>query len=159
MSLQYVIDGYNIINHPLFPHSNKQNQNSQSLLLSTIIKRRLCGSLKNKVIIVFDGYPAPVTSDYENIMVVFSRKIDADEKIKKIIEESGVRRNMIVVTNDKEVSFVIKSLGAKSMCVEDFLGKNRQEAMDSKEASSYELNYSQKHYITEELKKLWLKEK
>ncbi|MBM3250334.1 MAG: NYN domain-containing protein, partial [Candidatus Omnitrophica bacterium] len=64
MSLQYVIDGYNIINHPQFSRTQKSPEDPVGSLLWLIRSKRLTGSAKNKVIVVFDGYPKSVDADY-----------------------------------------------------------------------------------------------
>lgn len=160
MSLQYVIDGYNIINHPLFERSREQNGQPALNIISFVRQKRLTGSLKNKIILVFDGFPQGPSnnSGYGEVSVIFSRKISADEKIKKIVEGSLNRKNIIVVSNDKEIKFAVNSLGACSMQIEEFVGKKeKNHKPPKKESLKDELNYSQKHNINEELMRIWLK--
>ncbi|MFZ2938405.1 MAG: NYN domain-containing protein [Candidatus Omnitrophota bacterium] len=160
MSLQYVIDGYNIINHPLFERSHKQSGQPALNIISFIRQKRLTGSLKNKIILVFDGFPQTSSNncDYGEVSVIFSRKISADEKIKKIVEESLNRKNIIVVSNDREIKCAVNSLGACSMQIEAFVNKKEKNHKPAKKESlKDELNYSQKHDINEELEKAWLK--
>lgn len=159
MSLQYVIDGYNIINHPLFERSRKQNGQPALNIISFISQKRLTGSLKNKIILVFDGFPQCPSnnSGYGEVSVIFSRKISADEKIKKIVEGSLNRKNIIVVSNDREIKFAVNSLGACSMQIEEFVGrKEKSQKRTRKQSLKDELNYSQKHDINEELTRIWL---
>jgi len=161
MSLQFIIDGYNLLNHPQFRRASKEALPAASVL-AFIRAGNLTGSAKNKVIIVFDGYPPGYTSqdDLGGAVVIFSRKISADEKIKKLVEETSNRKNIYVVTNDKEIKFMIKSLGAHALAIEDFIKEEKMAksaASKRKEVSNDELNYTQKHNINEELKKLWLK--
>ena len=76
MSLRYAIDGYNIIKHPLFTQqAAKKIQDSRIFLLEFIRINRLCGSRKNKITVVFDGYPDSRYPGYdEDMEVIFSRK-------------------------------------------------------------------------------------
>jgi len=160
MSLQYVIDGYNFINHHRFIRRYKHTKDSTLSLLEFIKTKRLTGSPKNKLIIVFDGFPPNSASgpDTNNAVIIFSRKISADEKIKNIVEQSANRKNMVVVSDDKEIKFIVKSLGAQSMGIEEFIkSKEGAGAVQEEEERRGELNYSQVQEINQELKKLWLK--
>lgn len=159
MSLRYVIDGYNMINHPLFERFHKQSGQPALGIISFIRKKRLTGSLKNKIILVFDGFPQASNSnrDYGEVSVIFSHKISADEKIKKIVEESLNRKNIIVVSNDREIKSAVNSLGACSMQIEAFVNKKeKSRKLAIKEPLKDELNYSQIHDINEELTRAWL---
>lgn len=165
MSLQYVIDGYNIINHPLFSsRAKKFKADIQSALIWFIRTNKLTGSMRNKLIIVFDGYP-PVSmqsSSDSDTDIIFSRKISADEKIEQIVEKSTRRSGIVVVSNDKQICFVAKSLGARAMPVEEFLDKEtkaKDRLAKHKADDEDKLNYTQMHKINEELKEIWLKQK
>ena len=79
-----------------------------------------------------------------------------------MVEESANRKNIIVVSDDKEIKFMIRSLGAQHLSIEDFIGRDEGPAeakgkKKSKELSKQELNYTQMRDIDEELKKIWLK--
>lgn len=157
MSLQYIIDGYNIINHRLFPRNNKKPAQGPAALIYLIKSGKLCGSLKNEAVIVFDGYPADISISQladSRLRVVFSGDSSADDKIKRIAEGLKDKKNTIVVSDDKEISLFIKLCGIKSMSVEDFIGK--PSAVIKAEEAKQELNYSQIAKINAELKKIWL---
>jgi len=160
MSLHYVIDGYNIINNPLYARTDKHAGNPCRGLESFISSRRLSGSRNNKVTFVFDGYPSPDFRGPEgNFGFVFSRKISADDKIKRIIEDSGERKNIIVVSDDRELKSIAKLLGAGVCDVAEFIkAKEERKAANLRESIKPELNYTQIHQINQELKKIWLKE-
>ncbi|MCX5704284.1 MAG: NYN domain-containing protein, partial [Candidatus Omnitrophica bacterium] len=95
----------------------------------------------------------------ENACIIFSRKISADEKIKMLVEETANRKSTVVVSDDKEIIFMVRSLGAHPMSVAGFIGAKEKSRprVSREEAQDIELNYSQRHRINEELKKLWLK--
>lgn len=160
MSLQYIIDGYNVINHPLFNRLHKQTEDQPKGLLTFIKTKRLTGSLKNRIILVFDGYPKSTTLDLndENVTVIYSRRISADEKIKMIIEEQSHRKNIVAVSDDRQICFMAKSLGARSIGIEEFI-KAKEKSVDKqkRELLKPELSYSQMHKINQELSKIWLK--
>ena len=120
---------------------------------------RLYGSRNNKIIVVFDGYP---DSRYPNpdteIEVIFSRKESADEKIKRMVAESGNVKNIVVVSDDKEIKFFSRSSGALVQGIEEFL-KLKEKIKEKKEdLFKPELTYSEMHKINQELRNIWLKE-
>ncbi len=161
MSLRYIIDGYNLINHPLFSRAQKHSSDPSTALTAFIKIHRLTGSLKNKATIVFDGYPPSSgwNCGDSGINVIFSRDISADDEIKIIVEQSADRKNIIVVSDDREIKFCAKSLGAQSKGIEDFIGVKEKSRNDRKQANLAEqkLNYSQMQEINQELKRIWLK--
>ncbi len=89
-------------------------------------------------------------------MVIFSRVESADERIKKLLELIPNPKNVVVVSDDKEIIFFAKSCGAKSQSVEGFLSFQDKERSARAGAPVPEITYTQMHKINEELKKLWL---
>jgi len=120
--------------------------------------KKSSASPHNKFWVVFDGYPdSPIdNSDKGNIMVVFSRVESADERIKKLLELIASPKNVVVVTDDKEIKFFARSCGAKTQSVEDFLSFQTREQIIRANAPEPEITHTQMHKINEELKKLWL---
>ena len=160
MSLQYVIDGHNITKHNAFTRNIKTRLDLRNALLPFIKNNHLTGSPKNAIIIVFDGYPdAFCQSGSGSDEVIFSFDISADEKIIKLIEKSIRRKDTIVVTDDRELRFLARSLGVNVIGVEDFIRPKEKDGKRKKEEAETELTFTQKHDIDEELKKIWLKEK
>jgi predicted RNA-binding protein with PIN domain len=166
MSLAYVIDGYNIIHHTGFSTSKSNFKDDRLALLELIYSCRLCGSRRNSITVVFDGYSDEASLKENNfaIKVVFSFDITADEKIKRIVEESINTKTIVVVSDDRQVSSSAKHLGAKSLGVEEFLGileKKRNSSKKNNKLKSVEpkknLSYTQAKNINDELKDLWLK--
>jgi len=159
MSLRYIIDGYNLINHPLFARSHKRIKYPQLALLEFIRSKNLTGSYKNKVTVVFDGYldlPQHKESDFE-IKVLFSGQETADEKIKKMLEGSSNCRTTVVVSDDREIKFFAKLSGARAMNIEEFAGPRAGSVDKARETVKPGLNYSQVNKINQELSKIWLK--
>jgi len=165
MSLQYLIDGYNIINHSQFNrHLNAKIKDRHAFLLEFIRVKKLCGSPNNKIIVVFDGYP-PVLylrQNKVNLDVVFAKNETADERIKRMVEQSGNPKNIVVVSDDKEIKFFIKSMGAQYISVEEFIrGQDTEGFLKRKdtEASDLkpELTQRQIYSINQELRKIWLR--
>ncbi|MCK9602947.1 MAG: NYN domain-containing protein [Candidatus Omnitrophica bacterium] len=162
MSLQYIIDGYNIINHRLFSRkNNKKIQGPRKLLLEFIMANRLCGSRRNKAVIVFDGYPESLKqeTDAGEIKVIYSKDDSADERIKQMLERAGNPKTVIVVSDDKEIKFFTKSFGARAMSIEEFIKPKEKANDDEEDLSSHpKLTYTQMSRINKELRQVWLKQ-
>ncbi|MBU3959148.1 MAG: NYN domain-containing protein [Candidatus Omnitrophica bacterium] len=161
--MQYIIDGYNVINHPLFcPGHKKIKKDCRIVFLELIRTKRLCGSPKNKVTVVFDGYAniPELKRDHSDIDVIFSREETADEKIKKLIERCDKPGNIAVVSDDKEIKFFARALGSRSVSVEEFIRpRENSPGIEEKDILKPELTYSQILRINQELKEVWLKNK
>ncbi len=160
MSLQYIIDAYNLTNHPQF-NPVKSTAGIHNSLADFIRINRLSGSKNNKIILVFDGFPPhgqEIPSE-AGLACVFSRKIEADELIKKIVEESACPRNIIVVSDDKQVQLMSRLLHARVCGVEEFICGKKDKAVPiaGLDSDDTKLNYSAMQKINEELKKKWLK--
>jgi predicted RNA-binding protein with PIN domain len=160
MSLHYIIDGYNILHHPNLAPANKEIHNPKAALLEFIKANRLTGSLKNKISLVFDGYPDASGKNGNNadIEIIFSRHESADERIKRMVENSSSRKNIIAVSDDKEIRFCVKAAGAACLSVEEFTHlKVRPSHLQKTDTRKTELSYSQIQKINQEFKKIWLK--
>jgi len=161
MSLQYIIDAYNLINHPAFKPVSKSALNIQHALADFIRLNRLTGSKNNSMVLVFDGYP-PRSEDIprENGLVcMFSRAKEADELISKIIEDSASPKNIVVVSDDKEVQLTSRFLHAQICNIQEFIcgKKDNRSATDLKLAAvDFKLSYAKMQKINAELRKKWL---
>ncbi len=160
MSLLYIVDAYNLINHQAFKPSLK-SVNIQQALADFIKSNNLTGSKNNRVILVFDGYPAQAATIPEevNLVCMFSKKIEADESIKRIIENSSSPKNIVVVTDDKEVQLISRFLHANVCSVEEFISSkpNKNQAFTKKyDLDDPKLSYTKIQKINAELIKKWL---
>jgi len=169
MSLQFVIDGYNIIHHPLFKSSKNSNPNPRARLIELIQAYHLAGSTNNKVIVVFDGFFSDHGSAevFTDIRVIFSEEVSADDKIKEILESSQNSKNTVVVSDDREIIFSARSSRAKVKSVEEFLaplagddcgGKDNRLAKERREQSK-DLTYAQMEEINRQMRKRWINDK
>jgi predicted RNA-binding protein with PIN domain len=159
MSLTYLVDGYNCTGNPAFASGHKKSQDHRTALFDFIRARRLCGSAKNRLVVVFDGYPPPegFRCAQENAEVVFSRNQTADERIARLVDASAQRRNLVVVSDDKQVKFQAKTAGAGYMAVEDFFRLKETRKAARRDDLKPEINCTQMHRINQELRDLWLK--
>ena len=122
MSLQYIIDGYNLINQQHLAAAGKKTRSDKVSLLNFIKLNRLTGSSKNKVTIVFDGFPDSRDAQIESdIAIIYSRKISADDLIRKLLEEYANKKNIVVVSNDREIQDFVKLCGAIVMGIEKLM--------------------------------------
>jgi len=163
MSAQYIIDGYNLFHHRLFPRRYKRSTKASLAVEQFLLLRWPSLIRKNEVIIVFDGYPPEgrQVSQSKKPQVIYSRDYSADEKIKQMVERSINVRNITVVSDDNQIRFVVKALGAKAMSIEEFIGGKDKGACDhtkkeAQELTKPELTYSQMHKINQELLRVWL---
>ena len=90
---------------------------------------------------------------------MFSRTKEADELIKRIVEDSACPRNIVVVSDDKEVQLTSRFLHAQICSVQEFICGNKENkaAADAKLAAvDFKLSYADMQKINAELKKKWL---
>ncbi len=125
MALHFLVDGYNVIHQ--MPQLDQGKLEVQRLgLIHHIEHHRPQGSIKNKVTVVFDGQgghlSAPLSSMIET---VFSVGESADEKIKTIVDQSKNARNIVVVTDDRDVQSAVRQSGAQVVSVNEFLSKSQ----------------------------------
>jgi len=160
MPLQYIIDAYNTINHITFTSIRKKTKDPQRALLNFLSSRRSGRTSKNKITVVFDGYPKASTQKLEEtgIDIVFSKEETADARINRMVETSKSPGNIVVVSDDREIQFFIKSAGARSTGVEEFINPQVRPQRKEEDTIKPELNYSQISKINQELKELWLKD-
>ncbi len=165
MSLHFILDGYNLI---------KQNerlaflklQDARDAFLARIKAQNLQGSAKNSVTVVFDGQMDTNRQCYSPaIEVVYTGGETADEWIKRFVEDCQRPKNLVVVTDDKEIRCFVKSLGASIMGARAFLeGKDvfrRQLGFVPKsqkvQNEKKEISSVLEHKITSEMRRVWLK--
>lgn len=111
--------------------------------------------------VVFDGYSSlgnPVAA--ATVKVVFSNDHSADDKIKDIVEAARNKKRIVVVTDDKEIKFYVRGLGANVLAVTDFIPRLLPaKGTKSGPREGKHISYTLEHKITDEFKKIWLKDK
>jgi hypothetical protein len=161
MSLQFIVDAYNLTNHPAFKFATKSALNIQHALFDFIRFNGLTGSSQNRLILVFDGYPPPPDEIpvKEGLLCLFSKGQEADLLIKKIVEESTSPKNIVVVSDDKQVQLTARLFKARISSVVDFIGggKGNTKRVNKKiSLPDFRLSYSKMQKINEEFKQRWL---
>lgn len=167
MSLHYIIDGYNVIKQVKFL-TGKRLRTGREGLVWFIEKYRPQGSNRNEVTLVFDG-KADITSPKmkTDIQVIFSRNEPADDKIKHLVEGSSNPKRIVVVSDDRQIMFYCRSIGARVQSVKEFLDNasltskksNKLKKIDKTDQCKPGLDNNVAAAITEQLKNIWLKEK
>jgi predicted RNA-binding protein with PIN domain len=151
--LIYLIDAFNVIHKvpQLTGSSSPRND-----FVNYIRKNNLTGSSKNKVVVVFDGYPPISDSPSGQYDVVFSCDASADDVIKKRAGNYKNKKELVVVTDDRAIRDHIRQLGAGLLSVTDFLNKAKKpDATSGREAISDSLARE----ITDEMSRIWDREK
>lgn len=169
MSLHYILDGYNIVHQmPVDLESEIDVQRRQ--LVSFIETKRPLGSPQNKVTIIFDGGPGlsgRIRTSNPNLSVLFSGESTADDWIKQMVEDSSNKKQVIVVTDDREIKYAVGASGSKAISVKKFLSmgklsasserRSRTSKVRSGTSPSKSIPAGVEAQINEELKKIWLK--
>ena len=119
--MHYIVDGYNVIKQVTFL-TGKKLRTGREGLIKFIERYRPHGSKRNDVTLVFDG-KAEISSPKvdSEVKVIFSRNESADDKIKRMVERAGNPRSIVVVSDDKQIIFYCRSLGARVLSVKEFL--------------------------------------
>lgn len=161
MSLRYIIDGYNLIHHPLFSSIYKNTGTPAQALLLCIRTYHLTGSPRNELVVVFDGYPPGDYRQEYASRVVFSGDESADEYIKRLIHKAAHTRTLVVVSDDKEIALSARAHQARACSGNEFF-KALQDARLArqklqKQEDNGKLGYSQMQEINKELRQKWLK--
>ena len=159
MAVCYILDGYNITTQ--IPHlSFKKLKASREGLLRLIQFYHPQGSRKNEVVIVFDGKPGVGGfMEQRETRVIFSENESADDRIRKLVEHSKRKKEIIVVTDDKDLATSIRILGASVLGVKDFLSKVKREPQEQGLADEKRISKTLEFEITEEMERIWLKSK
>jgi len=92
---------------------------------------KLVSSSGQKVILVMDGLPKPSepkADEFINVELLYSGKsAKADDLIARILQKSTGRREITVVSNDRQVAAQARRSGAKSISCERFLALQAKE--------------------------------
>ncbi|MGH9901232.1 MAG: NYN domain-containing protein, partial [Pyrinomonadaceae bacterium] len=118
--MSYLVDGNNVMAQRVGWHRDKP-----------AARRRLLGELASfaraagaSVSVVFDGAPEehfPDGASYMGVGVFYAaRGSDADERIKRMVEESRERRTLVVVTSDRALADYVRRCGARTVRAGDF---------------------------------------
>ena len=154
MSLHYLLDGYNIL-HQIPEYVDQAIEAQRQGLIDRIARTKPHGA--NDVTIVFDGRPGRVIPrSTQDVRAVFTDDETADDRIKETVRCSKNPKLFVVVTNDREIQYAVRSEGATVIAVGDFLKKCRT-ASSKSDGPQKKVSQSDQQAITDELKDLWLR--
>ena len=160
MSLHYIIDGYNVIKQVSFL-TGKKLRSGREGLVRFIEHYHPQGSNRNQVTLVFDGKADVSSPRFKSpVIVIFSKGESADTKIKRMVEKSKNPKRIVVVTDDKEIMFYCRSIGAALSSVREFINNSTLRKKINSEYASEEkldLDSAVAKRITEDLKKIWVR--
>ncbi len=168
MSLHFILDGYNLVKQDAHLAVLKLEAGRMGLLRQ-IEERELQGSQSNPVTVVFDGQIGGTQHERysSGIGVIYTSAESADDWIKRFVEDSPTPKNIVVVTDDRDIRHFVRALGAAIMASREFLegrGSRRREADKARKlkkihADKKDLSSILEHKITTEMTQLWLKGK
>ena len=151
--LWYIIDGWNVV-YKIPAIKNSPSPKEDFVLF--VKKNRLTGSSNNRVTIVFDGkMDLRFKKSEHQFEILFSGRKSADKVICEKVSAHINKHEIIVVSDDNEIINYIRAEGASFKGVREFLSRARKK---KKENSSEKISYAVKKEITDELRKIWLKE-
>jgi len=158
MALHFILDGYNVLKKTS-ALADMKIEVGRETLVRLIETYQPQGSLNNPVTIIFDGGPGMTAVSHESpVRVFFTYEQSADEEIKRRVQESGRKRSLVVVTDDREIQYYVKSLGAQVMPTNDFLArlKPRRKVGRPSDPDPKVTDYTMTTKINKELSDLWL---
>jgi predicted RNA-binding protein with PIN domain len=131
--MPFLIDGNNVM-----------TQSGDSNMTLSNVRRRLIQEIaafialrRVKVTVVFDGVPDdqfPEGIIFKGVRVMYAKPgSDADTRIKGIINKASYRRDLTVVSSDKEVVSYAKAKGAQTMTSGEFRTLLRQAGTSGRE--------------------------
>ena len=98
------------------------------------------------------------------VKAIFSKGQSADDLIKKMVEQSQTKKNLVVVSNDKDIKLYVRALGASVLSVQEFTmtpeKKIKQKSARLPQASEGKyVSLTQQDKINKELERIWIKSK
>ena len=152
--LVYIIDGFNVLHQ--IPGLSASSQPHKDLI-DYISKNSLCGSSRNKVTVVFDGYPPPDKFSSGGFRVLYSCELKADDVIMRQVEASKNRHDLRVVSDDRQIRDHARMHRAGNIGTEEFL-QLAKKTVPAPDTEAKDISYTLQKQITDEMRQVWLKE-
>jgi predicted RNA-binding protein with PIN domain len=123
------------------------------------------GNRANKVTVVFDGQPDVYSpARHSEVKEIFSSGETADDKIKSMVRLANIKKNIVVVTDDRDIQFAVRGEGANIMPTVEFIQKLNKTLPKAKKPSRQgssrpvdKVTRAEEDSITKELKDVWIK--
>lgn len=154
--MQYLIDGYNLIyaDSALASLMDDYMEEARERLMNKLYV--FCSHGKHKSTVVFDGKAGIpyIIKHPPGIQVIFTRGIDADRQIRKMIEAANNPAHLTVVTSDyKDIGHYAEICGAALLRSDQFLdqlekfeSRNRGEPEKPETVTAEEVGYWLKRF-------------
>lgn len=128
MSRHFLLDGYNILRQ--MPGTDELSlEDGRAKLIRFVRDRQPQGSPRNAITIVFDGQEGVCSFDFLGQSgVIFSKGETADDLIKRMVEESSAPRDIVLVTDDRDLLYFCRTQGAEIWSVARFLAHGEKAA-------------------------------
>ena len=150
--------------------SLRRLEDGRAGLIRFIRERRPHGSGGNSITVVFDGREDVVgdAGPQADVGVVFSRGMSADDHIRESVEQAPDPRNIICVTDDRELALACRHRGARIWGVDEFVSKGykeettaarRSEDARRREGDGKVIPHTVARKIDQELSALWVRKK
>jgi len=152
--LVYIIDGFNLVYQI---EGLKNSINPHIGLIDHIRNNKLTGSHNNKVVIAFDGaLNLEAIQRKGRFELLFSDQASADDLIINRVKKISNRKQVVMVSDDRELRDSVSSLGARVCWVKDFIFLKKKQIEE--EENKKDISPALKDEITREMRKIWLKE-
>jgi len=111
--MPYLVDGNNVMAQRVGWHRDKAG--ARRRLIQDLA--RFLAARKVKVTVVFDGSPDtdfPEGSRYKSVRILYARAgSDADSRVKELVRRSTNKRDLILVSSDRELAAAAAGQGAR----------------------------------------------
>jgi predicted RNA-binding protein with PIN domain len=129
----YIIDGNNLIGKiGALQKLQKKNKQSSREKLAFILESYFLGRQNTKISLHYDGF-AGQSINVQNIRIIYSGKKTADDEIKSQIEQEQNRRNLIIVSSDRNLKDFASVCGCDWISCEDFFREILSRSPDDEE--------------------------
>jgi Predicted RNA-binding protein containing a PIN domain len=142
--MSYLVDGNNVMGQRVGWHKDKPGARRgllEELARFAFVKRV-------SVSVVFDGKPEKHFADgssYKGVKVFYAeRGSNADERIKRFVDEARERRTLFVVTSDRELASYVRQCGVQVIRSGDFRKRLAEAAADNSSLPDEEPKVNQK---------------
>lgn len=147
--------------------SRQRWEDGRAGLIKIIENENPQGSVNNQLTILFDGRPGRIdTPGTLRVKVTFTGDQSADDRIKKIVTDAENKKSYVVVTDDRDIQYYVRSLGAKVLKVAEFLSHSKSHQDKTRSPGNPDdhhpakvISESVKAAINTELEQIWLRKK
>jgi len=133
--MSYLVDGNNVMAQRVGWHRDKPK--ARRALMDEL--SQFARARRVRVDVVFDGAPEehfPDGASYRGIRVLYAaRGSNADERIKRLVEESRERRTLFVVTSDRALADYVRRCGARVIRSGEFRKAMEEASLASEESA------------------------